>query len=290
MSLVSILIPCYGHHGTLKRALLSLCLQDCPDWEALVVDDGSQPPIGSLELPPDPRIKLLRLSHNCGRGAASQLALNHSRGDFIAFLDADDWYLPGKLSSQISFLEAHPLVDCVAGRLGCIDKPKDRLRVLHSPPCGWRQHGDGLDLSIPFAACMVRGGRARQIGFDSYFRRGQDRDFLHRLLHGHTYAIVPEVQYIYSIHTSFAVRAVCEGLRYRRGFYRKTAWRQPLWSLRRLLRTQLQLTLYPLLDLVGLWQRHVERHMRLATFELELLHQETLRKLEALESTPGGLT
>lgn len=288
MSLVSVLIPCYGHQATLRRALLSLCLQDYQNWEAIVVDDGSSPPIIPQQLPPDSRITLLRLSRNQGRGAASQLALRHSAGRYVAFLDADDWYLPGKVSAQVAFLEGHPQIDCVAGTLGCITDEGAPLRLLMGQPSGLYRHNATSDLKIPFAACMTRGDMARNTGFDARFRRGQDRDFLHRLLLGRLYAIVPEVEYIYSTGSSFSLRAVLEGLRYRLRFHQKFFSDAPLWALRKQLWTLGQLALYPALRLCGWWPRHMERNLRPAPHEVLVTARQARARLEDLLRCPGS--
>ncbi len=280
MSLVSVLIPCYGHQSTLPRALFSLVLQDFAQWEAIVVDDGSEPPIDRERLPSDPRIRLLRLPTNQGRGKASQVALQASVGRYVAFLDADDWYLPDKLSRQVAFLDSNPDVDCVAGTLGCVSRDGGDLREMLGPRPGIHHHTPTGSIRLPFAACLVRGKRARQVGFDPAFRRGQDRDFLHRLLVGRSYAVVPGIEYVYHTGVSFALSSVQEGLRYRLQFYRRHLRNNPGWALLQIGATVARLVLYPIFHRLGRWQGHVERNLRPAPTEVQQQYRAALAALE----------
>jgi glycosyltransferase involved in cell wall biosynthesis len=103
--LVSIIIPTYNRAEDLKRALRSVFDQTFTDWEVLVVDnhsiDNTESLINSFN---DPRIKLFKI-HNEGVIAASRnLGLKHALGEYIAFLDSDDWWQPKKLEESIKYL------------------------------------------------------------------------------------------------------------------------------------------------------------------------------------------
>src|SRR5947209_3996364 len=98
-SRTSVIIPCYNAASYLMEALESARTQTIPPLEIVVVDDGSTVPV---ELPAQwqgPPITLLR-TPNRGQAAARNLAATHCHGEFIAFLDADDLWLPGKLEAQ----------------------------------------------------------------------------------------------------------------------------------------------------------------------------------------------
>ncbi len=101
--LVSVIMPLYNKRSYVRRAIESVQKQTYAHWELIIVDDGSTD--GSSELVPkdDERIKLFR-QENRGAGAARNRAVEMSSGDYIAFLDADDYYYPFKLQKGIEFL------------------------------------------------------------------------------------------------------------------------------------------------------------------------------------------
>ena len=137
--LVSIIIPTYNRAEDLKRALQSVFDQTFTDWEVLVVDNHSIDETDSLiKSFNDPKIKLFKI-HNAGVIAASRnLGLQHALGEYIAFLDSDDWWLPKKLEESIKHM-SHG-ADVVYHDLFYVKKPGQRFnwrrtwrRKLKSP-------------------------------------------------------------------------------------------------------------------------------------------------------------
>lgn len=116
MPKVSIILPTYNRADTLPRALRSVQAQDFQDWELLVVDDGStdQTPQLLNEWQPifGARLRVLR-QRNQGVTRARNAALAHCQGDYLAFLDSDDEWLPQHLALCVSFLDAHPAAQLV---------------------------------------------------------------------------------------------------------------------------------------------------------------------------------
>jgi teichuronic acid biosynthesis glycosyltransferase TuaG len=108
-SLVSIVMPAYKAEKTVAEAIRSVQAQSYPHWQLLVVDDGSLDGTADVvaELAKsDSRIELIRQA-NAGPAMARQKALDHARGRYIAFLDSDDLWLPGKLERQLTFMTEH---------------------------------------------------------------------------------------------------------------------------------------------------------------------------------------
>ncbi len=104
---VSVIIPTYNSAATLSRAITSVLLQNWLNLEIVVVDDGSTDDTVDKVQPYIPRIKYLRQA-NAGTALARNRGVDNSEGEYIAFLDADDEWLPGKLNQQIAALECDP--------------------------------------------------------------------------------------------------------------------------------------------------------------------------------------
>ena len=126
--LVSIITPVFNMSNTLQRAHESV-LRQAGRWEHIIVDDGSTDatPLVMAELAKDPRVVCAHTA-NRGAGAAHNTGLDLVTGDFVAFLDADDEYLPNHLSSHLAAMDAYPEVDIFWGGLEVVaDSPDDLL-------------------------------------------------------------------------------------------------------------------------------------------------------------------
>ncbi len=103
---VSIIIPLYNKAPYVRRALDSIAAQTFADFEAIVVDDGSTDDGAAMVADyPDARFRMIRQA-NAGPGAARNAGLAQARGEFIAFLDADDEWLPNYLHESVRLLES----------------------------------------------------------------------------------------------------------------------------------------------------------------------------------------
>ena len=99
-TLFSIIIPCYNAASTVERTLLGLVQQTYENFEAIIINDGSE----DLSLQKiskftfkDPRFKLINLTQNQGLSNVRNIGLDYSTGKFICFLDSDDWWPSDKL-------------------------------------------------------------------------------------------------------------------------------------------------------------------------------------------------
>ena len=107
---VSIILPTFNRLSYLRSAVASVFAQTLADWELIIADDGSDEPTRAYlsALQSEPRVKLLWLTH-CGNPAAVRnCALRQARGEYLAFLDSDDEWLPMKLQRQIAALHMSP--------------------------------------------------------------------------------------------------------------------------------------------------------------------------------------
>lgn len=106
MTSVSVIVPCYNAASYLAEALASVAAQTRVPDEVIVVDDGSTD--GSADLAERLGADVLRMPRNSGAAAARNAAAHRARGDVLAFLDADDLWLPRHLDLVIGLLERHP--------------------------------------------------------------------------------------------------------------------------------------------------------------------------------------
>lgn len=109
MALVSIITPVYNAEHWLPQTLACVQAQTFTDWQHCLIDDGSSDASTKLiaaAVHADDRIIALRTDTNAGPAAARNLGLQHARGRYLAFLDADDLWLPTKLERHIAWKQA----------------------------------------------------------------------------------------------------------------------------------------------------------------------------------------
>ncbi|MBT6957817.1 MAG: glycosyltransferase family 2 protein, partial [Opitutae bacterium] len=107
MPKVSVIIPTFNRLGYLPRSLGSVLAQSYDDYELIVVDDGSTDQTVDAIQQDYPSVNLIE-QENKGVSAARNAGIRAASGEWIALLDSDDEWLPGKLNSQMNALESHP--------------------------------------------------------------------------------------------------------------------------------------------------------------------------------------
>ena len=112
---VSVVIPTYSRPELLRQALLSVAAQSYHDWEAIVVDDGSDPQVTAQDISQivGDRFRLLHHSQSLGTAAAKNSGVAAASGDLITLLDDDDLLEPFALQAIIDVFAAHPEIDCL---------------------------------------------------------------------------------------------------------------------------------------------------------------------------------
>lgn len=174
---VSVVIPVLGPQPLLARAVAS-ALINAQVGEVIVVDDGSPEPI---ELAADTRLKILRRQRNMGAAAARNAGARQAGGVWLAFLDADDIWLPGKIDRQLQALEEDTTgakgAVCAfsfhrGGRRATSRLPPERLG-FDAALCG-AHFGLGSTMLVLRAAFLQSGG------YDESFGRHEDWDWLLR--------------------------------------------------------------------------------------------------------------
>jgi glycosyltransferase involved in cell wall biosynthesis len=109
---VSVIIPAYNSAAYLADAIQSVMAQTFRDIEIIIIDDGSTDQTSRIMSAYSNRVVYIRQA-NQGPSAARNRGISLSKGKYLAFLDADDLYLPDKMRLQVDYLEAHQEIDLV---------------------------------------------------------------------------------------------------------------------------------------------------------------------------------
>jgi len=194
---VSAIVPSYNRGYILDRAVKSIIEQTFENWELIVVDDGSSDNTQQVvEAFDDPRIRYLRHDVNRGVCAARNTAIESVKGNYIAFLDSDDTWLPDKLAKQLQvFQDSSETVGVVYTWLGLTDI-NGTIKRLRDPLYRGNLRENLLfsNLIGSPSTVMVRSDYLnRGIRFDPQLKYGEDWDFYLQLAQHCEFEIVPEV-------------------------------------------------------------------------------------------------
>ena len=207
----SVVIPLYNKERYIKRTLESVLDQTFTDFEILVVDDGSTDKsyeiIDSIK---DPRIRLIR-QENGGPSKARNRGIKEAKGEFIAFLDADDEWLPGKLEKQHELHSESPDVvwSCTAYRAvggervehvsysqaGIVDDVLDAIM-------------DGIPIQTSTVVIKKSIFENNRLLFNESFKRSEDREVWYKMA-----CLYPSIGYlktellIYNVQTEGSLNA-----------------------------------------------------------------------------------
>jgi len=114
-SLVSIIMPCYNADKFIVEAIESVIAQSYANWELIVVNDASTDKSQTyinMYVQKDSRIIHIQNNTNTGVANSRNIALNTAQGTYIAFLDADDMWLPQKLEQQVTLMQKENIAMC----------------------------------------------------------------------------------------------------------------------------------------------------------------------------------
>jgi glycosyltransferase involved in cell wall biosynthesis len=184
--LVSVIVPTYNRLEWLPAAIRSIQEQTFGDWELLLIDDGSTDATEQWALRlNEPRLRYMRRDHEGSIPVIRNAAIRASRGDWIAFLDSDDCWMPDKLSRQIARIQE-------TGASWCYTKYQmiSNAGVVVPQPHGrpWKAfEGSFVDRILTTEAAVlvqtlvVAAGLVRELMFDERLPLAEDYDFVLRL-------------------------------------------------------------------------------------------------------------
>lgn len=196
MPKVSVIIATHNRAELLRRAIASVLAQTFQDFEIIVADDASQDRTGEVVSSlGEPRLKYLRHEENLGVANARNSAIRIASGAYLAFLDDDDEWLPGKLECQLAVLEkaaasvgaiysGYQEVDRVTGQILAEVLPSHRGKIFDTI---LRQ-----DFLAPTSTILVRAECFERLGgFDAAISYGEDFDMWLRIAGDYDFEFVP---------------------------------------------------------------------------------------------------
>ena len=199
---ISVIVPAYNAEKTLLETIDSVRRQTFSDFELLVIDDGSTDgTLGRLRSVRDPRLRVISYP-NGGLAAARNRGIEHSRGEFISFIDADDLWTPDKLELQIQALHRHPEAALAYSWTAFVDQRGGFLFAKEPSYFEGDVYADLLRSCFVASGSniLVRRSSADVAGhFDTALRAAQDWDFCLRVAARWPFVVVPRYQILYRI-------------------------------------------------------------------------------------------
>jgi glycosyltransferase involved in cell wall biosynthesis len=193
---VSVVIPAFNAAWCVGKAIESVLSQDCEDREIIVVDDGSTDDTAAVLARYAGAIRVIAQA-NGGMSNARNAGIRAARGEFLAFLDSDDWWLPGKLSRQVELLRTRPDLGFCSCSARVEDMEGRLLNLWECPtwhgPFVVHLFGSGADVPGSCSAVLARRALVLEVGaFDETLRGAEDPDLWIRLAAISGYACLPE--------------------------------------------------------------------------------------------------
>jgi glycosyltransferase involved in cell wall biosynthesis len=205
MPTISVIIPAYNSEQTIKETVESVLNQTFTDFELIVVDDSSQD--GTLKIVSqiqDPRLQVFSYPH-AGGAVSRNRGFSQSSGEFIAFLDSDDLWLPDKLEVQLKALQENPQAAVAYSWLDCVDESGNFVRQGSHRT----ENGDIFAklYLVPFVESgsnpLIRRQALLDVGcFDESLTAGQDYDLYLRLAARYHFVAVPSTKVLYRIRSN----------------------------------------------------------------------------------------
>jgi glycosyltransferase involved in cell wall biosynthesis len=196
---VAVVVPAHNPGQYLRETIASLIAQSFREWEAVVVDDGSSEDLSWVGTA-DPRLRLIRNERARGPAHARNRGVELTSAPLIAFLDADDIWLPRKLEAQLSAIEG---ADVSATWCDLIDDTSRRIGDGYRPAL---ETYASLLAGNPIALCTAMVRRPAFLGaggFREEVRGTEDWDLWLRLAQqGCSFVAVPEVLALYRLHAN----------------------------------------------------------------------------------------
>ena len=197
--LVSIIVPHYNRNGLIPDLIRNIVVQEYRPIEIIIVDDGSDDPLLDVdEDHGDVSVRILNLSHTGCPGLVRNAGIQAARGEFIAFLDSDDLWLPQKLRLQIEVFEKNPRVDLCHSN--ALIKQKGTLCKLYRHLSTGHQvtYGELLRENLVLTSSVVAKKKVFMAEQFSNYPSAQDYEYWLRLVRKFKLYYLAEPLYVYA--------------------------------------------------------------------------------------------
>src|SRR5665213_1595741 len=156
MPKISVLIPTYNRGAHIAQAIESVLAQTYPDYEIIVIDDGSTDNTQEILKNFEGKITSI-LQHNQGISKTRNRGIRESNGEYIAFLDSDDYWTSEKLAEQVEILDSHTKVGIVYVRMPIVNEQLEKIGMKPAGVSG-KNFKELLEFwgDLPTSSIMVR--------------------------------------------------------------------------------------------------------------------------------------
>jgi glycosyltransferase involved in cell wall biosynthesis len=204
MPLISVIIPAYNAERTIVETIQSVQQQTFQDFELIVINDGSKDrTLDLLQDIKDERVKIFSYK-NSGLPTARNRGITQFKGEFIAFLDADDLWTPDKLELQLAVLKQHPKAGVAYSWTCFMDMDEQGKATSFHPSPPYTFEGNVYDKLL--VSDFIHSGSNTLIrkqvidsvgGFDPTLKSCEDWDYWLRLSAHWSFVVVPKHQILY---------------------------------------------------------------------------------------------
>ncbi len=209
---VSVVLPVFNGEASIGRAVQSVLCQTMSDLELVVIDDGSADRTSKVvSRYSERRLKFVKLANNSGTSAARNAGISLARGEYIAFLDSDDEWLPDKLEQQIETIRASSATTGISTTGFRIHRViSGRYEdIIPDPDADWQRQQLTMCALGPGSTLMVKRDVFLQVGmFDVALRRFEDWDWMIRCLALRKIVICPSVLAVLHVDRRPSIRIV----------------------------------------------------------------------------------
>jgi glycosyltransferase involved in cell wall biosynthesis len=215
MPAISVIIPTFNRAHFVGDAIRSILHQTFPDFELLVVDDGSTDGTADLvRAIKDVRVKLISHDRNRGIPAARNTGLDHARGHFIAWLDSDDVSRPTRLEEQLHYLYRHPKIEMIGACAGKITPEGAHRTGIRVPPLTPEAVSAWLLFRSAFqqSSIMGRATTLKSFRYREEFPVCEDLDVFIRIASVHRSLNLPRILIDRRIHEGQSIRTHSEAV------------------------------------------------------------------------------
>lgn len=171
--LVSIIMPAYNAEDTIRESIKSVIEQTYKNWELIIIDDGSTDDTISIikkQQKNDKRIKLLKNQKNLKVAKTRNRGLNYAKGDYIAFLDADDLWFKNKIEKQLNFM-LKKNIDFSYSNIIIINDNEKRKKVIFDETVNYKKLLKGNQIScltVMLKSTVIKSIKMKDIGHEDY--------------------------------------------------------------------------------------------------------------------------